>query len=153
FLIPKPPPAGPAQEKGVHIEDLAELPAPPAQGPLVLTVEGAPVRLRLGGVAPASKSHHFGEEGGPGLLDAFPRGWGRVAAEDVPEIRIWPPQLSKQAFAATFQRMMRRPEPEGRPSPWVLLAGQTPPRPKPLLLGLALEADHANSLGRVTVPP
>jgi hypothetical protein len=153
FLIPKPPPKGPAQEKGVGIEDLAELASPPPQGSLVLTVEGAPVRLRLVVVAPVAKSHHFGEEVVPDLLDAFLRGLGEIARQDVPEVRIWPPQLSHQGFATTFQRMMRRPEPEGKPSPWVLLAGQTPPRPKPLLLGLALEAAHPNSIGRVTVPP
>jgi len=53
----------------------------------------------------------------------------------------------------SFQRLTRRPEPEGRPSRWVTVAGQVQAGPKKVLIGMALLADEVNSLGHLMLKP
>lgn len=144
--------AGPAQERGVDSEDLASYPPPPAGSKRVL-VEGVPARLRLVIVATVGKQSAIDPAAVEGLLDQFLRGLGALAKQDRPRVRVWPSQLSSQGFGPTFHRQVQRPEPDGKPSRWILVAGQTPPRPRPLLLGLALWADEPNSVGRLTLKP
>lgn len=136
------------------VENLDEYPLP--LGPVGrrrLTVEGLPVRLRLVVVAPLGKQGQIREADLPELLDQVLWGLGALYREDSPGVRLWPPQLSSQGFAAAFHRRMHKREPEGQPSRWVLVAGPTPPRPRPVLLGLALWADAVNPIGRLTLEP
>ena len=136
------------------VENLDEYPLPlgPA-GRRRLTVEGLPVRLRLVVVALLGKQGQIREGDLPELLDQVLWGLGALYREDSPGVRLWPPQLSSQGFAAAFHRRLRKREPEGQPSRWVLVAGPTPPRPRPILLGLALWADDVNPIGRLTLEP
>ena len=135
-------------------ENLADYPPPTGSpGPRRLLIEGWPARIRLVVIAPVGKENPIAVSDVAPILDQMFRGLGEVLKNDQPLIRIWPPQLSSQGFAPTFHRLVHKPEPEGQPSHWVLVAGQTPSRPRPLLLGLALWADEANTLGRLTLEP
>ncbi|HKB40681.1 MAG TPA: hypothetical protein VKD72_29920 [Gemmataceae bacterium] len=139
-------------DEGTLKEKLSELPMPPGNpGPRRLTVEGIPVRVRLVVVAPIGKDHPVVEADVEGLVDGVLRGMRDILAEDGPRVRIWPPQLSRQGFAPTFHRETEKPEAEGRPSRWILVAGPASVERKPILLGLALWADAPNTLGRVTL--
>jgi hypothetical protein len=142
----------PDQDRAL-MEELATYPLPPPVGVRQLTVEGVPVRLRLVVVAPLGKGHVIDPEVVEALLDQVTRGLGDVIDADQPHLRIWPVQLSSQGFAHKFHRLVHRPEPDGQPSHWILVAGQTPPRPRPLLVGLALWAREANHIGRLTLEP
>ncbi|MBI1916585.1 MAG: hypothetical protein HYS12_17895 [Planctomycetes bacterium] len=141
---------GKDDESGLR-ERLAEYPPPGPPGSRRLTVEGIPVRVRLVVVAPVGKEHAIAEADVAGLVDGVLRGLRDVLAEDRPRVRVWPPQLSRQGFAPTFHRETEKPESEGRPSRWILVAGQASSGRKPILLGLALWADAPNTLGRVTL--
>src|SRR5262249_38571711 len=133
-------------------ENLGEYPPPPgAPGSRRLLIQGWPARVRLVVVAPMGKESPVDVSQVESLLDQMFRGLGEVLGRDRPRIRIWPPQLSGHGFAPTFHRVTHKPEPDGRPSRWVLIAGQTPSRPRPLLLGLALLADEPNTLGRLSL--
>jgi len=135
-------------------ENLDELPlaADPA-GKRRLTVEGVPVRLRLVVLAPLGKKHPISADAVGETLDRVLWGLGTMYQQDRPAVRIWEPQLSHQGFAAAFHRAMLKPEPEGRPSRWILVAGQTPARPHSILLGLAMWSDNVNLIGRLTLEP
>jgi hypothetical protein len=142
--------AGPAQETGVIEEDLADFPPPPA-GTKRLMIEGRPVRLRLVVVAAVGRDAAVDISQIETLLDQIVYGLGTIARQDKPRVRAWPPQLSNKSFAVTFNRMVRRPEKPGQPSRWILVAGQTPPRPRQVMLGLALLADEPNAVGNLTL--
>ena len=146
-------PAPPPDPDRAHAEDLAAYPLPPLPGARQLMVEGVPARVRLIVVAPMGKGHAIAADAVEQLLDHVMRGLAEVIEDDQPHIRLWPPQLSAQGFAHKFHRLVRRPEPDGQPSHWVLVAGQTPPRPRPLLVGMALWAREANLIGRLTLEP
>jgi hypothetical protein len=109
--------------------------------------------LRLAILAPAGTQLSLDIESAEDWLDRVLWGLGEIARRDRPRIRIWPAQLSRQGFVAAFARTVTRPEPEGEASPWILLAGQTPQRPQPILLGLALRADEPVHIGRMTLEP
>lgn len=135
-------------------EVLADYPPPPGQpGQRRLMVEGVPVRVRLVVVAPVGKEHPIRADQVEDLLEETLPGLKGIVLEDRPRIRVWPPQLSKQGFAPTFHRETEKPESEGRPSRWVLVAGPATAGRRPILLGLALWADTPNTLGRLTLDP
>jgi hypothetical protein len=136
-------------------ENLAEYPPPVGTpGPRRLTVDGLPARLRLVVLAPIGRERPVDVSGLEALLDQVVRGLGGVGMKDRPRVRVWPPQLSNQAFAPTFHRKVRTPDREGRPSRWVLVAGPARAGGQgQVLLGLALLADEPNTLGKVTVQP
>jgi hypothetical protein len=142
----------PAAESGLK-ERLADYPAAGPAGPQRLYVEGTPVRVRLVVVCPAGKAQPVTHEEVEGLLDEVIRGLGAVVRHDKPRVRIWPPQPSKEGFAPTFHRYTEKPEAEGRPSRWVLAAGPASAGRRPVLLGLALQADVPNMQGRLTLDP
>lgn len=147
--------ARPAQESGVKPEHLADYPPPPpaAQGGRRLTVEGNPARLRLVVVAPIGREQTIDAANVEALLDQVLKGLGAVCRQDKPRVRVWPAQLSNKGFAPTFHRLVESPDPDGQPSHWLMLAGQTSPRPRPILLGLACWADEPNTIGKVIVQP
>lgn len=132
--------------------DAYPIPLEPA-GRRRLSVEGLPVRLRLVVVAPLGSQSEVKEGELATLLDQVLWGLGTIFQQEKPRVQIWPPQLSGQGFVAAFHRRMGRSEPEGQPSHWVLVAGQTPPRPRSVLLGLALWGDVLNPIGRLTLEP
>jgi hypothetical protein len=142
--------AGPAQERGVQEERLADFPPAPA-GSAHLRVEGRPARLRLVIVAPVGKDAAIDVATVENQLDQIVYGLGKVAKRDHPRIKVWPPQLSNKGFTLTFVRMMVRPEPMGRPSRWILVAGPTLPRPRPLMLGLVVQTEEPSSVGHISV--
>jgi hypothetical protein len=140
-------------ERGLREDLSAYPPAPGAPGPKRLNVEGQPARVRLIIVAPAGQQAGINEDGVAGFLDQLVRGLGPIVEQDKPRIRVWPPQLSHRGFAPTFHRLITRPEPEGEVSPWVLLAGPARLGKWQVLLGMALYADQANTLGRLNFEP
>lgn len=130
-------------------EDLAAIPAPP-KGPrhYQLLVMNQPARLRYVVVAPMGK-RTVGKV--DSTLEQIFRGLGEVAIDDKPRVRVWPPQLSAAGFAPTFFRLTRRPEPDGRASRWILLAGPARAGSTPVLLGLAVQSDEVTKLGVLTM--
>jgi hypothetical protein len=135
-------------------EDLASyspLTNPP--GSHRLSVYHLPVRLRLVVAAPAGTETRVDLKSINALLDQVVPGLGAIAANDQPRIRIWPPQLSQQGFAISFQRHTRRPEREGQPSRWLLVAGRTQVGRQTVLLGLALSMEVPSTLTQLVLEP
>jgi hypothetical protein len=133
-------------------ENLGTYPPAPADAGQRLAVQGLPGRLRLVVVAPTGKKS-IDSSDVEGLLNQVVRGLGDIARQDRPRVRIWPTQLSNQGFAPTFHRLTHRPEPAGRASPWVLLAGPAHAEGQQILLGMAFYADQANKFERLTLKP
>ncbi len=133
-------------------EDLAAYPPPPALwGNQRLTVYDLPARLRLVVAAP------LGLEGGEvwdnqieWLLDQAAPGLGALVRSDRPRVRVWPTQMSKEGFAASFRRHTLVPDERGV-SRWILLVGRILVARRPVALGLALLANQDNTLGRITL--
>jgi hypothetical protein len=139
---------GTSPEAGLA-EDLGKLPPPPrGQRHYQLFALGHPVRLRYVVVAPVGKKP-LGKV--DSVLEQVFRGLGEVCIDDHARVRGWPAQLSTAGFAPTFFRLTHRPDPEGKPSRWVLLAGPARAGGTPVLLGLAVLADTASTAGLVTL--
>lgn len=135
-------------------EDLETCPLPPAvPGPRQLTVYHVPVRLRFVVVAPAGHEGEVDATAVERLLDLVLPGLGDIARQDRPRIRVWPPQFSQQGFGIAFFRRALRPEPEGQPSRWVLVAGRAMIGRNPVLVGLGLWAAEPNTIGQLTLEP
>jgi hypothetical protein len=150
FARKRPPPDLEAKLR----EDLATYPPPAGpSGPRRLTVEGVPGRLRLIVLAPVGKESRIDPAAAELLLDHVVQGLGAIIKHDRPQVRVWPQQLSNQGFGVVFHRAIRKPEPEGKPSRWTLIAGRTPPNRPPLLIGLVLYTDQPTKLGRLTIEP
>jgi hypothetical protein len=132
--------------------ELAKCPMPPgsAKGRR-LTVYHVPVRVRLVVVSPVGRDYKVEANGVPQLLDRVVPGLGGIVAADRPSIRVWPAQLSHQAFTNTFHRCTHKPEAENRPSRWVLIAGRAKVGKQPVLIGLGLWADESTTVGRKTL--
>ena len=138
-----------ADPEAALAEDLSTYPPAP-RGPrhYELRVMNQPVRLRLVVVAPVGKKPVGKVDS---VLEQVFRGLGEVSIDDKPRIRVWPPQLSTKGFAPIFFRLTRRPEPEGKPSRWALLAGPARAGATPVLLALACQTDAPTSLGLITL--
>lgn len=135
-------------------EDLADYPPAPGEpGPKRLTVEGVPVRVRLIVVAPAGQQPGVAVDRIEEFLDQLVRGLGPIVQQDRPRVRPWPAHLSLRGFAPTFHRLVMMPDPVGEPSHWVLLAGPVKIGKFTVLLGLAVYADQASTLGRLVLEP
>jgi hypothetical protein len=144
----------PPNPEGHLVEDLGNYPPPPGKpGPRRLFVQGFPARVRLVVLAPQGKQDNVDAGKAEALLELVVRGLGGVAQQDSPRVRIWPRQLSNQGFAVSFHRLTKKPEPDTKPSRWVLVAGQAQAGSRKILVGLALQADEKNSLGKLTVEP
>jgi hypothetical protein len=135
-------------EAGMN-EDLSTYPpAPTGRRHYQLSVLNHPVRLRLVVVAPVGR-RPVGKV--DSVLEQVLRGLGEVSIDDKPRIRVWPPQLSTSGFAPTFFRNTKKPEAEGKPSRWVLLAGPARAGGVPVLLALACVTDAPTTLGAITM--
>ncbi len=138
--------------EGDFQEFLAGYSAPTAAGKRRLTVYHLPARLALVVLAPAGTE--VGLDGAAAeVLDRVVPGLGAIATQDAARIRLWPPQLSQQGFSVAFQRRTQRPEPEGQPSHWVLVAGRAQIGRHAVLLGLGLRTDEPTTLGRLALAP
>jgi hypothetical protein len=145
-------PRRPVREEPQLDEDLAQFAPPPSlPGLRRLFIEGVPARLRLAVVASPGKGAIIEQTAIEELLDQVRWGLGAMARQDQAALRVWPLQLSAHGFPAVFHRNLHKAEPEGQPSHWVLLAGPTPPRPRSVLLGLALWTDEATTIGHLTM--
>jgi len=140
-------------DKGFR-EDLDNLPMPvQPPGERTLAVYHIPVRLRLVVVAPMGKDMRISTEQVPGLLNrVFPE-LGSIVAREQPAIRIWPAQISDLGFNAAFHRRTPKPEPEGEPSRWILIAGRALLGKQPFLLALAFYSEQPNPIGRLNLQP
>jgi hypothetical protein len=135
-------------------EDLGSYPpAPGKPGPRRLHVEGHPARIRLVVLAPQGKQDNVDAGKAEAVLELVVKGLGAIAQQDRPRVRIWPRQLSNQGFAVSFHRLTKKPEPDTKPSRWVLVAGQAQAGQRKVLVGLALQTDEKSSLGKLTVEP
>ncbi len=151
FAMFGPAPKGPED----HLKErLGEYPpAPGVPGPRRLTVEGVLGRVRLIVVAPVGKSRPIDHDQVNDLLNNVIRGLKEIIQKDKPRIRVWGPQLSNTGFAPTFHRLTETPDGESESSQWVLVAGPASAAGQPILLGLAVLADEANELGKLTLEP
>jgi hypothetical protein len=135
-------------------EDLAEYPPPPPlKASKQLTLQGHPVRVRLVVVAPVGRRTVADDGHVEPLLDMVVPGLGAAVSQDKARVRQWPLGLSVTGFEPMFFRRVRRPEPPGRRSRWILLAGHTRAGSRPLLLGLALWLEQPSDVGNVAVGP
>ncbi len=140
-------------DKGFR-EDLDNLPiAVQPPGERTLAVYHVPVRIRLVVVAPLGKDTRITAEQVPGLLNRIFPELGTLVVREQPAIRVWPAQISDEGFTSAFHRRTPKPEPEGEPSRWILIAGKALIAKQPLLLGLALFAEQANPIGRLNLQP
>jgi hypothetical protein len=144
---------GPRRKKETPREedviDLDAIPLPLSQPSNKLWVYHVPARLRLIVVAPSGTQRDVDATSIERLLESVIPGLGKVAEQDRPRVRVWPPQMSHQGFEMMFARKARRRDRDGQPSRWVLLAGRANAGGQPVLIGLALWADEPNTLGRV----
>jgi MYXO-CTERM domain-containing protein len=132
------------------IENLGDYP-PAGPGPQRLFFHGQPLRLRLVVLAPLGKRALPSDGAVEPLLERVLYGLGDIVRQDRPRIRIWPPQLSQQGFAPTFFRLTRRPEPAGKASPWVLVAGPVRTGGHQFVLGMALCSDEPTERGNISL--
>lgn len=131
-------------------EDLTGLaPAPAVTGGRRLFIEGVPARVRMVVVAPLGKGATFEAAAIPELLDQVRWGLAALARQDQAVAKVWPAQFSAHGFPAVFFRHLHRAEKHEQPSHWVLVAGPTPPRPRSVLLGLALWTDSPTAIGHL----
>src|SRR5262245_10887282 len=129
-------------------EDLVGYPPPPAAGTHRLKFESQSVRVRLVVLA-SGRSTDLNADMAEGLLQSILFGLGEVSDLDKPRVKVWPPQLSQAGFAPTFFRQVRRPEPAGQPSNWILIAGPAKVGGRSLLVGMALSTGEPSTRGNV----
>jgi hypothetical protein len=140
-------------DTGLRLDlDECPLPAGPPGNP-VLFAYHLPVQLRLVVLAPTGKEANLDGAAVERLLDRLVPGLAAVARNDRPLIRVWPRPLSHQGFINSFHRCTTKREPDTEPSRWILLAGRTQGTTPPVLLGLGLWAEEANTVGRLNLQP
>jgi hypothetical protein len=147
-------PPKPIKEPPKLDEDLAPfVPSSGLPGLRRVFIEGVPARLRVIVVASLGKGDPIPESAAGDYLDQIRWGLGGIARQDQAVVRSWPVQISANGFPAVFHRSMVKAERYGEPSHWVLIAGTTPPRPRSILLGLALWTDDATLIGNLIMEP
>lgn len=133
---------------------LSTLPPPPAEfvaGPQ-LTCHGLPVRIRVVIAAPLGLD--AGAVAGPDvlpLLNAAIPGLGEKAQVDAAQFFLWPTQFSYEGFVAAVRRKLVLPDPEEHLSPWILVMGKVSRGKRFFVLGMALLAKQANTLGPIRI--
>jgi hypothetical protein len=152
-LLRKPKPEGIDPEAGMGL-DLEDLPPAPAKtAPKQLALQGQPVRLRLVVLAPIGRKVAATDDDVEPMLDQIVRGMGQVARYDQPQVKAWPLGMSNLGFSPMFFRRVARPDPAGRPSHWVLVAGKARAGAGQVLLGLALWSKEPTTMGNIAVKP
>jgi len=126
------------------------------EGPAGLTpaleLNNVPVRLAAVVLAPAGRVRELPPMNRRDeLFEAILPGLKEVVAAHRPLMLRWPAQLSPSGFAHTLARHVRLPGEGGRGTPWSSVAGVFKIEGQPLMAGLVLRGESANSLGQQIV--
>ena len=126
------------------------------QGPAgltpVLELNNVPVRLAAVVLTPAGRVRELPPMNRRDeLLEVILPGLKEVVAAHRPLMLRWPAQFSASGFAHTFARHVRLPGDGGRGTPWSSVAGVFKIEGQPLMAGLVLRSESANSLGQQIV--
>jgi hypothetical protein len=117
------------------------------EGPQQFTVNGLPAHLRLIILSMGNRSGgDLSEDMADRVLDWIKDDSAKVAAYDQPGVRLWPPFYSADGFATNLASNVPIPEPPGRKSHWVLVAGRVKMGRAIINVGLAFYTDEATSL-------
>ena len=117
---------------------------------LQFTVKGLPAHMRLIILSMGNKSGGDLSEADR-ILDWIKEDSALVASYDQPGVRLWPPFYSQDGFTSNLASNVPIPEPTGRKSHWVLLAGRVKMGRAVINVGMALYTDEASSLRLVKV--
>lgn len=121
-------------------------------GPERLTVKGVPARMRLVILSRGSRNTgDISEEMADRVLDWIKEGLAGATAADYPRMVVWPPFYSVDGFATALAAHVAIPEPKGRKSRWVIVAGHVKMGPSFVHVGLGLYADEATTLRNLQV--
>jgi hypothetical protein len=122
-------------------------------GPKQATVRGTPARLRLVFVAPSDpKSGTSPWEPLAAILDAIHPGLGGATANDYPRVEVRPGAAAGGALRPTLESALQFPEPAGRPSRWVVLAGEVAWPGSSVPVGLGFFTDRPTAARVIEVP-
>ncbi len=122
------------------------------EGPQQFTVKGLPAHMRLIILSTGNKSGgDLSEDMADRILDWIKEDSALVASYDQPGVRLWPPFYSQDGFASNLAANVPIPEPPGRKSHWVLLAGRVKMGRAVINVGIALYTDEASSLRLVKI--
>ena len=133
--------------------DLAALAptGPPATGP-ALHAYNVPMRLVVLVLAPVGRGSALpAADQLPRIVDQIAPGLFEVAQAHQTRIKLWPPQLSAQGFAAALFANLPLPGHRGKGTPWCAIAGRFATGEQSYLAGVVLRAGAPNSLGQITL--
>jgi hypothetical protein len=133
--------------------DLAALATtgPPATGP-TLHAYNVPMRVVVLVLAPVGRGNTLpATDQLPRIVDQIVPGLFAVAQAHQARIKLWPPQLSAQGFAAALFANLPLPGHRGKGTPWCAISGRFAAGDQSYLAGLVLRADAPNSLGQMTL--
>ena len=112
-----------------------------------------PARIALVVVAPLGRgTPEVSLDDFPDIVEQLRSGLSRLLVPHRALLRRWPAQLSSRGFEHAFFAQVRMPGNRGRGTRWCSLVGRldTAGGDK-LMVGLALCADHPNSLGQIVI--
>jgi hypothetical protein len=133
--------------------DLAALAptGPPATGP-ALHAYNVPMRLVVLVLAPVGRGSALpAADQLPQIVDQIVPGLFEVAQAHQARIKLWPPQLSAQGFAAALFANLPLPGHRGKGTPWCEISGRFATGEQSYLAGVVLRAGAPNSLGQITL--
>lgn len=133
--------------------DLATLApsGPPARGPS-LHAYNVPMRLVVLVLAPVGRGSALpATDQLPAIVDQIAPGLFEVAQAHQARIKLWPPQLSAQGFAAALFANLPLPGNRGKGTPWCAISGRFAAGEQSYLAGVVLRAAATNSLGQITL--
>lgn len=124
---------------------------PPATGPS-LHAYNVPMRLVVLVLAPVGRGNPLpATDQLPRIIDQIAPGLFDVLQSHQARIKLWPPQLSAQGFAAALFANVPLPGHRGKGTPWCALAGRFAAGDQAFLAGVVLRAAAPNSLGQITL--
>jgi hypothetical protein len=133
--------------------DLAALAptGPPASGP-TLHAYNVPMRLVVLVLAPVGRGSALpATDELSRIVDQIVPGLFELAQAHQARIKLWPPQLSAQGFAAALFANLPLPGHRGKGTPWCAIAGRFVAGEQSYLAGVVLRAATPNSLGQITL--
>jgi hypothetical protein len=140
----------PAAAPAIDLEALAPE-GPPTTGP-TLRAYNAPMRLVVLVLAPVGRGSELpATDQLPRIVDQITPGLFEVAQAHQARIKLWPPQLSAQGFAAALFANIPLPGHRGKGTPWCALSGRFAAGDQAFLAGVVLRAAAPNSLGQITL--
>jgi hypothetical protein len=134
----------------IDLEALASA-GPPATGPS-LQAYNVPMRLVVLVLAPVGRGSPLpATDQLPRIIDQIAPGLFEVVQAHQARIKLWPPQLSAQGFAAALFANVPLPGHRGKGTPWCALSGRFAAGDQAFLAGVVLRAAAPNSLGQITL--